>query len=104
MPPIDALDLAYGVPLIVIVPAVVRMSRQSGLPERLSGPAAIVAATVLIALGDLALGNGLPTAAHVAGWLVGGIVYGLAAAGFTAIAPTTMRPSRTPTTRPPSPR
>lgn len=89
MPPIDTIDLAYGVPLIVIVPAIVQIAKANGLPSRLAGPAAIVTATVLVALGDLALASPAgPLGQRLAGWLVGGIVYGLAAAGFYSLAPT----------------
>ncbi len=88
MPPIDTTDLAYGIPLIVVIPAIVEIAKRNGLSDRLAGPGAIVAATVLIALGDVALGDsGNPISQRVAAWLIGGIVYGLAAAGFYSLAP-----------------
>jgi hypothetical protein len=88
MPPIDTTDLAYGIPLIVVIPAVVEVAKRNGLPGRLAGPAAIVTAIALIALGDIALGASTgPLDQRVAVWLIGGIVYGLAAAGFYSLAP-----------------
>jgi protein-S-isoprenylcysteine O-methyltransferase Ste14 len=88
MPSIDTIELAYGIPLIVVVPAIVQIAKANGLPARLAGPAAIVTATVLIALGDLALATSTaPLGQRLAGWLIAGIVYGLAAAGFYSLAP-----------------
>jgi hypothetical protein len=88
MPPIDSTELAYGIPLIVVIPAVVQIAKANGLPPRLAGPAAIVTATLLIALGDLALGtSAAPLGQRLAGWLIAGIVYGLAAAGFYSLTP-----------------
>ncbi len=87
MPPIDSTELAYGIPLIVIVPAIVEIAKANGLPARLAGPAAIVAATTLVALGDIALAaSTTPVGQRVAGWLIAGVVYGLAAAGFYSLA------------------
>ena len=88
MPPIDSTELAYGIPLIVIVPAIVQIAKANGMPARLAGPAAIVAATALISLGDIALGVSTASLGQrLAGWLIAGIVYGLAAAGFYSLAP-----------------
>jgi hypothetical protein len=88
MPPIDTIDLAYGIPLIVVVPAIVQIAKANGLPDRLAGPGAIAIATVLVALGDMALATSTsPLGPRLAGWLIGGIVYGLAAAGFYSLAP-----------------
>lgn len=88
MPPIDTIDLAYGIPLIVVVPAIVEIAKRNGLPERLAGPAAIATATALVALGDVALGaTPLPIGQRLAAWVIAGIVYGLAAAGFYSLAP-----------------
>ncbi len=79
----DALALLTGVPLVVVVPALIEGAKRAGLPVRLAGLAAVGCATVLLALADLALGNAArPDAALVARWLLGGIVYGLAAAGL----------------------
>ena len=94
MPPIDTIDLAYGIPLIVVIPALIQIAKVNGLPGHLAGPAAILTATALIALGDVALGASPdPIGQRAAGWLVGGIVYGLAAAGFYSL--TTGRPGGT---------
>jgi hypothetical protein len=88
MPPIDTIGLAYGIPLIVVIPAIVQIAKANGLPGRLAGPAAVVTATALVALGDVALGlSGEPIGQRLAGWLVAGIVYGLAAAGFYSLTP-----------------
>lgn len=88
MPPIDSTELAYGIPLIVVVPAIVQIAKANGLPPRLAGAAAIVTATVLIALGDVALAESTaPLGQRLAGWLIAGVVYGLAAAGFYSLAP-----------------
>jgi hypothetical protein len=77
----DALELVSGVPLLVIVPALVEIAKRQGLPVRYAGAAAIGLAMVLLALSGLALGDPV-TAATTARWLIGGIVYGLAAAGL----------------------
>ncbi len=88
MPPIDTIELAYGIPLIIVVPAIVQVAKANGLPARLAGLAAIVAAATLIALGDIALAESTtPLGQRIAGWLIAGIVYGLAAAGFYSLAP-----------------
>ena len=88
MPPIDTVELAYGIPLIVVVPAIIQIAKANGLPPRLAGGAAIVTASALIALGDIALAESTESLSQrLAGWLVAGIVYGLAAAGFYSLAP-----------------
>ncbi len=81
----DSVELVAGVPLIVVVPAIVEAAKRAGLPTHLSGGAAILVATVLLALGDLALGTGPERAGGVemiARWLLGGIVFGLAGSGL----------------------
>jgi len=82
----DSVALAAGVPLVVIVPALVELAKRQGLPVRWAGVAAIVMATVLLAVGDVALGdtsgNAMRWLMRVATWLLGGLVYGLAAAGL----------------------
>ena len=88
MPPIDTIDLAYGIPLIVVIPAIIQVAKHNGLPTRLAGPAAILTATLLIALGDVAVAaSNDPFGQRLAAWLIGGIVYGLAAAGFYSLTP-----------------
>jgi hypothetical protein len=59
----------------------VELAKRQGLPARYAGLAAIALATVLLTLAGLALGEPLTTASTVR-WLIGGIVYGLAAAGL----------------------
>lgn len=56
----DSLELAAGIPIVVIVPALVELAKRQGLPDRFAGIGALVIAT----------------------WVLGGIVYGLAAAGL----------------------
>ena len=88
MPPIDTIDLAYGIPLIVVIPAIIQVAKHNGLPTRLAAPAAILTATVLIGLGDVAVAPSEDAfGQRLAAWLIGGIVYGLAAAGFYSLTP-----------------
>jgi hypothetical protein len=75
--PLDNILIA-GVPLIVVIPACVELAKRAGLPTRYAGIAAILTGILLLALRDLALVNDLAWP----GWIVGGIVYGLAAAGL----------------------
>lgn len=77
----DTIELLTGVPVIVVVPALVEAAKHAGLPVRFAGLAAIVIAIALVALGDLATESDLATGV-VARWLLAGIVYGLAAAGL----------------------
>ncbi len=78
----DTLAPLTGVPVVVIVPALVEGAKRAGLPVRFAGVAAIGCAIALLALGDLALADGMPNVGRIARWLIGGIVYGLAAAGL----------------------
>jgi len=82
MDSLDTLAPLTGVPLVVIVPALIEGAKRAGLPARWAGVAAVGCAVVLLALGDLALAGGVPEVGRVARWLVGGVVYGLAAAGL----------------------
>lgn len=77
----DTFALLAGVPLVVVVPHLVTLARQQGLPVRFAGLAAIAFSTVLLALAGFALDTAI-TRPDIARWLVGGVVYGLAAAGF----------------------
>lgn len=77
----DSVDLLAGVPLLVLVPALVELAKRQGMPTRYAGLAAIVMATLLLALAGFALDPHLEPA-DPARWLVGGIIYGLAAAGL----------------------
>jgi hypothetical protein len=77
----DPVDLIVGVPLVAIVPALVELAKRQGLPVRYAGLAAIVLAIALLVLANVALG--MPLTPHALGrWTLGGIVYGLAAAGL----------------------
>ncbi|MGC4107238.1 MAG: hypothetical protein QM753_13020 [Thermomicrobiales bacterium] len=82
----DSVALVAGVPLVVIVPALVELAKRQGLPARWAGIVAIVIATALLVIGDVALGDTGGDAAwwlvRIATWVLGGVVYGLAAAGL----------------------
>ena len=77
----DTLALVAGIPLVAVIPGLVELAKRQGLPVRYAGLAAIVFALALLRLGTLALDEPL-TRHAVARWLIGGIVYGLAAAGL----------------------
>jgi hypothetical protein len=77
----DSFNLLAGVPLVIIVPPLVQLAKGHGLPARFAGLAAIICATVLLALASLGL-NGSFALHDLARWLIGGIVYGLAAVGL----------------------
>lgn len=77
----DAFELAAGVPLVAIIPALVEAAKRQGLPVRYAGLAAILGGIALLALAGLALGEPID-APTVARWTIGGIVYGLAGAGL----------------------
>ncbi|MGH2559978.1 MAG: hypothetical protein ACRDJH_13000 [Thermomicrobiales bacterium] len=68
------------VAIVALVPGIVELAKRLGLPSRWAGLAAVVAATALVALRDLALGDG--HGGSLARWLLAGVVYGLAAAGL----------------------
>jgi hypothetical protein len=77
----DSFQLLAGVPVVVIVPPLVQLAKGHGLPTRYAGLAAVLFATLLLALASLGLRETFePT--DLARWLIGGIVYGLAAAGL----------------------
>lgn len=88
----DSLDLLAGVPLMVVVPALVELAKRQGMPTRYAGLAAIAAATLLLALAGFALDPHLEPA-DPARWLVGGIVYGLVAAGLYSQRATITKPT-----------
>ena len=73
------MDGAEEVAIVALVPGLVEVAKRAGLPTRYAGLAAIVLAILLVALVDLA-GSGADRAP--AGWLLAGVVYGLAAAGL----------------------
>jgi hypothetical protein len=78
--------LIYGVPIVVLTPALVEVLKRGGLPPRYAGAAAIGCAAFLAALADIAglegPGANEAPAARLASWILAGIVYGLAAAGL----------------------
>lgn len=76
----DTFEVLAGVPVVVIVPALIEGAKQAGLPIRYAGLAAILAATCLIALADIASGD--TTTSAPARWLIFGLVHGLAGAGL----------------------
>jgi hypothetical protein len=75
--PLDDI-LVAGVPLILVIPACVELAKRAGLPTRYAGIAAVVSGILLLALSDLALTD----SASWPNWIIGGIVYGLAASGL----------------------
>lgn len=81
----DSVELVAGVPVMVVTPALVEIAKANGLPIRFAGVAAIVFATLLLVIADVAL-EGVPPVASLpmvaARWTIGGIVYGMAAAGL----------------------
>lgn len=77
----DSIEIITGVSILIVTPALVEVAKQLGLPVRLAGVAAIVFATVLVILGDVAGGIDVGTPV-VARWVISGIVFGLAAAGL----------------------
>ncbi|MGC4191315.1 MAG: hypothetical protein QM589_09130 [Thermomicrobiales bacterium] len=82
----DSVALAAGVPLVAIVPVLVELVKRLGLPARWAGIAAIVLATALLAIADVALddvgGDMARWPLRLATWVLGGVVYGLAGAGL----------------------
>jgi hypothetical protein len=94
----DTFEALAGVPVVVIVPALVEGAKQVGLPPRYAGLAAIIFATTLIALADLAAGGSSFDAP--ARWLVLGLVHGLAGAGLYTQVKRLPIPSTTDSTEP----
>jgi len=97
MDSLDTLAPLTGVPLVVIVPALIEGAKRAGLPARWAGVAAVGCAVVLLALGDLALVGGVLEVERVARWFVGGVVYGLAAAGLYSQRRVARTPGQLPT-------
>jgi hypothetical protein len=79
-----------GAPLVALVPGLVEAMKRAGMASRWAGVAAVAWAAALVALADLSgVGvagvpgaGGAVTPARVAGWLLAGVVYGLAASGL----------------------
>ena len=73
-------ELIYGVPLVVVVPAVVELAKRVGLPTKWAGLVAVLVTTALVGLLRLrAAGGAASGAADVA---LAGLVLGLASAGL----------------------
>jgi hypothetical protein len=71
--------LIVGVPLVVIVPALVELAKRLGLPTAYAGLASILASALILGL------LSLQTDARFGGWatwLLTSVVYGLAASGL----------------------
>jgi hypothetical protein len=66
--------------VVALVPGIVEIAKRVGLSTRYAGLAAIVAATAVIALSDLA--TSASNAGEAASWLVRGVIAGLASAGL----------------------
>lgn len=81
----DPVELVAGVSLVVVTPALVEIAKANGMPVRFAGVASIVIAFTLLVIAEIAL-DGVPASPEVgralARWIIGGIVYGLAAAGL----------------------
>lgn len=77
----DSVQLITGVSITVVVPALVEIAKQLGLPSRYAGAAAILIAVALVMIGGFASGAGFDPR-QIATWCLAGIVYGLAAAGL----------------------
>lgn len=77
-------EMIAGAPVVALVPGLVEIAKRAGIPTRFAGLTAIAIATLLVALADLtvAANSSQPLPRLVAGWLLAGIVYGLAAAGL----------------------
>lgn len=71
--------LILGVPLVLIVPALVEGAKQLGLPAKWAGVAAIAACGFVLGLVELQAHDETAT---LATWALGSLVYGLAAAGL----------------------
>lgn len=93
----DSMELISGVPLVVIVPALVELAKRQGMPAPFAGLAAIAIATLLLALAGVALNDQIGVD-DLARWVIGGIVYGLAAAGLYSQHATLTGHPRTPAT------
>lgn len=73
--------------VIALIPGMVLVMRRTGLPARFGTAAAVVSGVLLVCLVDLAGGAAEASLATVAGWVLTGLIDGLAAAGLTRLAP-----------------
>jgi hypothetical protein len=72
--------LVMGVPIVVLVPAIVQKLKEAGLPTRYATFAAMLVALALIVLVRLARHEA--TVDDAAAYLLAAIVYGLASSGL----------------------
>jgi peptidoglycan/LPS O-acetylase OafA/YrhL len=77
----DTFEPVAGAPLVLVIPALVELAKRQGLPVRYAGLVAILCGIGLLGLASLALGQPFD-AGTAARWAIGGLVYGLAAAGL----------------------
>ena len=81
----DSAELVAGVPVMVVTPALVEIAKANGLPVRYAGMAAMLIAALLLVVAEIAL-EGVPSMdalpVVVARWIIGGVVYGMAAVGL----------------------
>jgi hypothetical protein len=66
--------------IVGLVPAVVEAAKRAGLPLKYAGIAAILVATALVALTDLA--DASDSTGSLARWVLSGLVLGLAGVGL----------------------
>ena len=71
--------VVFGIPLILVVPAMVNLLKSWGLPSVYAGAAAIACSAVVLGLVEL---QAHEQAGGVATWLLASLVYGLASAGL----------------------
>ncbi len=71
--------LILGVPIVIVVPALVELAKRMGLPTIWAGLASILSCALVLGLVQLQVH---PLFGGVAGWALTSIVYGLAAAGL----------------------
>ena len=81
----DSVELVAGVSVMIVTPALVEIAKGNGMPVRFAGIASILFAFVLLVIAEIAL-RGVPASGGlvqaVARWIIGGVVYGMAAAGL----------------------
>lgn len=71
--------LVIGVPLVIVVPALVELAKRMGLPTIWAGLASILSCGLVLGLLEL---RSNAQFGGVAAWALASIIYGLAAAGL----------------------
>lgn len=71
--------LILGVPIVIVVPALVELVKRMGLPSIWAGLASILSCALVLGLVQLQVH---PLFGGVAAWLLASIIYGLASAGL----------------------